>query len=57
MLKRNSINVRSNTEQLALQIWCLSSENRLAGKLILDIFLTCSLKAHYYVAYHIGADL
>ena len=42
----------ARTANLAL----VKSENRLAGKEILEIFRTFLLKAQYYLARYIGAD-
>ena len=42
----------ARTANLAL----VKSENRLAGKMILEIFRTFLLKAQHHLAHYIGAD-
>ena len=53
MLKGISINIHSSTQQITLQIWCLSKVRTgwLYSLINLDFFLCVfSLKAHYYLA-------
>ena len=53
MLKRISINAHSSTQQITLQIWCLSKVRTGWLYSVINFFFMFSLKAHYYLAYHI----